>query len=125
LQYANIEFNPVAKEGILQSPGYYGYTFLYRRVAPNNSLQAGLVAGRTGLYLVELNPGNYYNSSFSINNGNDYCTSYLGQSGITAAQQNKNYWTSLGVTAISLAPNYGTKTISINNRNYFIIKVKP
>ena len=125
LQYANIEFNPVVREGSLQNPGYSGYNYIFRRVAPNNNLQAGLVAGRTGLYLMEINHGNYYGGSFNINNGNDFCTSYNGQSNIPVSQQNRNYWNLLGVTAISVAANYGSKTVSINNRNYFIFKVIP
>jgi hypothetical protein len=125
LQYANIEFNPVVREGSLQNPGYNGYNYIFRRVAPNNNLQAGLVAGRTGLYLVEINHGNYYGGSFNIYNGNDHCTSYNGQSAMPLSQQNRNYWTLLGVTAISIGSNYGSKTVSINNRNYFIIRVIP
>lgn len=126
LQYANIEFNPVVREGSLQSGGYYsGYNYVFRRTAPNNSLQAGLVAGRTGLYLVELNHGTYYGGSFSINNGSDFCTSYFGDANVPVAQQNRSYWSGLGVSAISMAPNYGIKTISLNKRNYFIFKVIP
>jgi hypothetical protein len=125
MQYAYIEFNPVVREGSLQTPGYYGYNYIFRRLAPNNTLQAGLVAGRTGLYIIDLAHGNYYGSSFQINNGNDYCTSYTGMSVLPIAQQNRNYWTTLGVTSISMAPNYGGKTISLSSSNYFIIKVIP
>jgi hypothetical protein len=125
LQYANIEFNPVVREGSLQTTSYLGYNYLFRRVAPNNSLQPGLVAGRTGLYIVELSHGLYYSNPFNVVNGNDYCTSYTGVSSIPVAQQNLGYWPGLGVTSISMAPNYGAKTISIDNRNYFIIKVIP
>lgn len=126
MQYAFIEFNPVVKDGNLQSPGYSGFNYNYRRLAPNNTLQAGFVPGRTGLYIIELMPGNYYNSgSFYIYNGNDYCTTYFGESALPLAQQNQGYWTTLGVSSISMAPNYGSKIITKGSRNYFIFKVIP
>lgn len=125
LQYANIEFNPIVTDGSLSQFGYNGYNYQYRRVAPNNSLRAGLVTGRTGLYLVELNPSNYVNSPFSIYNNNDYCTTYYGIASVPAAQQNSNYWTGLGVTAISTSSAYGSHTVSKNMRNYLIFRVIP
>jgi hypothetical protein len=126
MQYAYIEFNPVVREGSLQNPGYFGYNYNFRRVAPNNTLQAGLVAGRTGLYIIDLAHGTYYGGgSFQVNNGNDYCTTYFGQSAVPVSQQNRSYWSTLGVSSISLAPNYGAKTISLGSRNYFIFRVIP
>jgi hypothetical protein len=125
LQYANIEFNPVVIDGSLSQYGYTGYNFQYRRVAPNNSLKAGLVAGRTGLYLVELNPYNNASIPFYIYNGNDYCASYYGIASVPAAQQNSSYWTGLGVTAVSTSPVYGNHTVSKNMRNYLIFRVVP
>jgi hypothetical protein len=125
LQYANIEFNPVVTDGSLSQFGYNGYNCQYRRVAPNNSLRAGLVAGRTGLYLVELNPSSYINNPFYIYNTTDFCTTYYGIASVPAAQQNSSYWTGLGVTAVSTSPAYGNHTVSKNMRNYLIFRVVP
>jgi hypothetical protein len=125
LQYANIEFNPVVREGLLQYPGYMGYIYQYRRQSPNNTLIAGLVPGRTGLYLIELNPGTYIYSSFSVFNPGEQCATYYGVSNLPAAQQNKSYWNGLGVSALSTSINYGSHTVSINMRNYLIVKVIP
>jgi hypothetical protein len=125
LQYANIEFNPIVTEGSLSQYGYTGYNFLYKRVAPNNTLKAALVAGRTGLYLLELTPSTYVGNSVYFYNNNDYCTGYYGIDAVPAAQQNSNYWAGLGVTSISTSPAYGSHVISKNMRNYLIFKVVP
>ena len=102
-----------------------GYTYQYKRVAPNNTLVAGLVAGRPGLYLIELNHGNNIYYPFSIFNSADPCVTYYGQSSLPPNQQNKSYWNGLGVTALSTAAGYGSHTVSINMRNYLIVKVLP
>ncbi len=125
LQVANIEFNPVVREGLLQYPGYMGYIYQYRRQAPNNTLIAGLVPGRTGLYLIELNPGTYIYSSFTVYNPGDQCTTYFGVSNLPTVQQNRSYWNGLGVSALSTSVSYGSHTVSINMRNYLIVKVIP
>jgi hypothetical protein len=125
LQYANIEFNPVVTDGSLSQFGYNGYNFQYRRLATNNSLGAGLVAGRTGLYLVELNPSSYVNNPFYIYNTTDFCTTYYGVATVPATQQNSSYWTGLGVTAMSTSPAYGNHTVSKSMRNYLIFRVVP
>jgi hypothetical protein len=125
LQFANIEFNPIVIDGSLSQYGYTGYNFQYKRVAPNNNLKAGLVAGRTGLYLLELSPSTYVGNSNYFYNSNDYCTSYYGIGTIPPAQQNSSYWTGLGVTAVSTSPAYGNHTVSNNMRNYLIFRVVP
>jgi hypothetical protein len=125
LSYANIEFNPVVKEGKLLNPGYGGYNFEYKRVLPNNSLRAGLVAGRTGLYIIELNPGSNVYSPFYLYNTGDYCTTYHGQNNVIPVQQNSPHWSTLGVTSVSTGPAYGSRVISQNMRNYLIFKVIP
>ena len=128
LQYANIEFNPVVSEGQLQSNGYGGYNFLYKRTTGSNSLKVGFIAGRTGLYAMDcVNDRYYYNggSNFAIYKPNDYCNTYWGITNFSPVVQNRNYWDSIGVTAVSLAPNYGSVTISKNERNYFLFKVIP
>ncbi len=125
LQYANIEFNPIVIEGSMSQFGYNGYNYQYRRVAPNNILRAGLVAGRTGLYLIELNPSSYINNPFYIYNTNDFCTTYYGIASVPTNQQNSSYWTGLGVTSVSTSAAYGSHIVSKNMRNYLIFRVVP
>lgn len=126
LQYANVEFNPFVKEGQLQNIGFIGYPFLYKRLTGINSLKAGLIAGRTGLYVVQCHNTQYsYDVDITINNQTDNCTTYRGVTNFLPAEQNRNYWDSIGVTALSLAPNYGNITIAKSMRNYFFFKVVP
>lgn len=126
LQYANNEFNPLVIEGSLQNSAYSGYNFLYNRANSQNSLKIGFVAGRTGLYIMET-----MNQQYSLNNAatfikpGDQCTSYSGVSSFSEAEQNKNYWNTLGLTTISLPPNYGILSISKDMKNYFIFEVVP
>lgn len=127
LQYANIEFNPVVAVGQLQNNGYGSYSFLYKRTTAINSLRIGFVAGCIGLYAMDCSNSQYYynGGSLSIYKPNDYCTTYWGLTNFTPTEQNKNYWDSIGVAAVSLAPNYGNVTIAKNERNYFLFKVVP
>ena len=127
LQFANIEFNPFVEDGQLQNNGYGGYNFLYKRTSGLNTLKIGFIAGRTGLYIMHCNNDRYYysNSNFYLYQPNDYCTTYTGISNFLPVQQNKNYWDSIGVAAVSLTPTYGSTTISKNMRNYFFFKVIP
>jgi len=126
LQYANIEFNPVITEGLLQNLSYSGYNFLYKRTTALNTLKIGFVAGRTGLYVISSNNSLYSSGgSFSLIRGSDYCTTYYGITSFSLAEQNRNYWDSLGVTAVSLPSNYGGTVIAKNMRNYFFFKVIP
>jgi hypothetical protein len=126
LHYANIEFNPVVKEGSLNLPGYSGgYFFQYKRTTPDNKLKCGLVAGRTGLYMIELGHGTAIYSPFYIYNTTDFCTTYRGKTSIPLNQQNIGYWNSLGVTSISTEPAYGSHYIAKDQRNYLIFRVVP
>jgi hypothetical protein len=126
LQYANIEFNPVIKEGLLQPSPYIGYNFLYKRVTPQNTLKIGFVAGRTGLYVMSLTNSRYSSGGmFTLYKANDYCTTYWGITTIPANEQNKNYWDSLGVTAVSLPTNYGNTVITKAMYNYFYFRIIP
>lgn len=127
LQYANIEFNPVVAVGQLQNIGFGGYSFLYKRTTATNSLKIGFVAGRTGLYAMDCGNSRYYydGAALSIYKPNENCTTYWGLTNFAAIEQNKNYWDSIGVAAVSLAPNYGNTTISKSERNYFLFKVIP
>ena len=127
LQFANIEFNPVVNEGMLQYGIYNtGYVFLYRRTTALNTLKIGFVAGRTGLYVISAYNGKYISDgSFTLIKGTDYCTLYPGITTFPPAEQNKNYWDTLGVTTVSLPPNYGYKVISKSMHSYFFFRVIP
>lgn len=126
LHYANIEFNPIVREGSLNLPGYSGgYIFQYKRTAPDNKLKCGFVAGRTGLYMIELGHGTAIYAPFYIYNTGDFCTTYRGATAISPGQQNINYWSVLGVTSISTEPAYGSHVISRDQRNYLIVRVVP
>jgi hypothetical protein len=127
LQYANTEFNPVVKDGLLQHSAYStGYNFLYKRTTATNTLNIGFVAGRAGLYVMSFsNSRDNYAGMLTFYRPNDHCTTYWGISTIPAAQQNKNYWDTLGVTAVSLPTNYGGIAIAKNMRNYFFFRVIP
>lgn len=128
LQYANIEFNPYVEEGQLVNSSNGGYNYLYKRAAGTNSLKIGFIAGRPGLYAFDLSNDRY---SYMIGGGlalyasGDNCTTYWGVSNFNRQSQNLQYWDSLGVSAVSLSPNYGFGSISKNNRNYFLVKVIP
>lgn len=128
LQYANIEFNPIVKDGRLENLNQGGYIYKFRRNAPYNKLSAGLVAGRPGTYIIECIHSSYPYSgggNFQINNGTNTCISYLGKSTFNPAQQNLEFWNSLTTTNLSLLPDYGTHTIFKDYHNYFIIRVVP
>ena len=126
LQYANVEFNPFVREGQLQNIGIGGYVFLYKRLTALNSLKIGLIAGRSGLYVLQCRNSQYsYDNDITIYNQADACTTYRGVTNFLPAEQNRNYWDSVGVTALSLAPNYGNTTIAKSMRNYFFFKVVP
>jgi len=126
LQFANIEFNPVVMEGSLQNSAYSGYNFLYNRANALNSLKVGFVAGRTGLYIMESTNHRYFTGDVaSFIKPGDPCTTYYGISSFSEAEQNKNYWNALGMTTISLPPNYGSLSISKDMKNYFIFEIVP
>lgn len=128
LQYANIEFNPIVKDGSLENLNSGGYVYKFRRIAPYNKLAIGIVAGRPGTYIIECTHSTYPylgGGNFQIYNGNNTCISYFGKSTFSSGQQNLEFWNSLGTTNLSLASNYGNYNILKDSHNYFIIKVVP
>ena len=126
LQYANIEFNPVVTDGQLLNINYSGYNYLYKKVNASHTLKIGFVAGKPGLYAFECTNGRYsYDGGYSIYRPDDICTNFWGVTSFAAPQKNLQYWDSLGVSAVSLAGNYGSKSISRQSRNYFLLKVIP
>ena len=126
LLFANIEFNVVVKQGMLQNLAYSGYNFLYRRTTAHNSLEIGFVPGRVGQYIVFCTNNRFFAGGMAtFNKPNDQCTTYWGICSFPETQQNKNYWDALGVTSLSLPPNYGNIVISKNMRSYFLFNVIP
>jgi hypothetical protein len=128
LQYANIEFNPVLRDGSLENLNGSGYIYKFRRNLPYNKISAGLVAGRPGTYILECTHSTYPYSgggNFQVYNGNNTCISYLGKSTFPEDQQNLQFWDTLTTSSVSLMRNYGSHTILKESRNYFIIKVVP
>jgi|GEM_PF-3343032 len=127
LAYANIEFNPVVKDGVFANNSYYpGFQFQFRRNKPFNYLQAGLVAGKPGLYAIVLNHNNYIgNNNFYITPANNYCKQFIVNSSINASQQNQQYWDTLQVSSLPLQNSNGSTIITRNNTHYVLIKVVP
>lgn len=127
LAFANIEFNPVVKDGFFGSSYYSGFQFQFRRNAPYNYLQAGFIAGKVGLYAFVLNHGTYggAGSGFYISPSGDYCKQFFVNSSIASSQQNLNYWDTLQVSSLPLANSSGNAVINKSNSNYFLIKVVP
>jgi len=126
LQYANIEFNVAVKEGMLQTSAYAGYNFLYKRTTAHNTLKIGFIPGRAGPYIIFCTNNRYYNNGMAaFSRPNDQCTTYWGICSFPETQQNKNYWDVLGVSSLSLSPNYGNIIISKNMRSYFLFNVIP
>jgi hypothetical protein len=77
LQYANIEFNVVVKEGMLQTSAYPGYNFLYKRTTAHNTLKIGFIPGRAGPYIIFCTNNRYYNNGMAaFYRPNDQCTTY-------------------------------------------------
>lgn len=128
LQYANIEFNPVVRDGSLENVNTGGYIFKFRRVSPYNKVSAGLVAGRPGLYLIECNHSTYPyagGGNFQIYNGNNGCVSFWGKSEFPPGQQNIDLWNSFGSSSLSIPQNYGNQIVNESSRNYVLFKVVP
>ncbi len=122
LNYANIEFNPLVIEGQFQNYPNQGISLLYNRIEPLNRLRGSLVAGTKGLYLITVGANNSY-YSFYIYESNNPCTQYKGLSYIPEAQQQRQYWDSLGTSVLRLS---GANDQVISNKsdgNYFFIKV--
>jgi hypothetical protein len=119
LNYANIEFNPLVFEGQFQNYYSQGYGFLYNRNEPNNFLNGGLVAGRSGLYLCTVNTNNNY-YEFVIY---QTCNQYKVINNIPTSQQQKQYWDSLGVSVLRLNGNYNQEIAKKSDMNYFFVRV--
>ncbi|CAN5737304.1 hypothetical protein BH11BAC4_BH11BAC4_13920 [soil metagenome] len=121
LNYANIEFNPLVLEGQFLNNG--DLEIQYNRVLPYNRLQASLVPGSPGLYLVTLD--NNYSYGYQITEPNNHCDIYYGAFFIPENQQQKQYWDSLGTTSLMLAGTNGYEVANKNNRNCFFVKILP
>ncbi len=120
VNYANIEFNAVVSEGEFQHTPYQGFTFLYKRVQPYNRLNASLIPGVKGLYLVVLSSADY---GLFIREPNNYCDSYTAIHFIQETQQQKQYWDSLGTTALRLSGSNNYIVANKTDKNYFFLKV--
>jgi hypothetical protein len=122
LNYANIEFNPLVNIGQFQIYAGAGFSFTYQRNSPLNKLNISIVAGKVGLYLFKLS-----NNQYGINrvSDGDICTNYFEYLNFPVANQNNNYWDSIGVTKLSLASTSGYELAKKGDRDYFFVKVIP
>ncbi len=124
LSYANINFNPVVKDGAFVN-NYTGFPFLYRRNKPYNYLEVGFVAGRIGLYTISLSCSNYNGGSgLNIYNSSNYCKTFKAFTNVPIYQTNQQYWDSLNVSSLTL-PNFSNPLIQKGNSNYIIFRVIP
>ena len=125
LNYANIEFNPLVTEGYLQNSPNQGVSFLYNRVEPSNRLNASLVAGTPGLYLVTVSLSSSYYYLYFHDNSNR-CSQYYGVPFIPVVEQQRQYWDSLGTTSLRLIGGIDNQPVSNKqDNNYFFVKVNP
>lgn len=125
LNYANNEFNVLVENGNFENTGGTGFQFLFRRFEPINTLNVSLLPGRQGLYLIEVNHYNYsYSYGLNFYRENERCKSYTGVSNITIAEQQRQYWDTIGTTTLRLS-NANYELINKNNRNYFFVRVLP
>lgn len=123
LNYANIEFNPLVTEGYLQNSPNQGISYLYNRVEPANKLNASLVAGAPGLYLVSVAFSSSYYSLYFYDNTNR-CSQYFGVPFIPVVDQQRQYWDSLGTTSLRLIGSIDNQPVSNKqDNNYFFVKV--
>ncbi|MFN8247858.1 MAG: hypothetical protein U0T68_02795 [Ferruginibacter sp.] len=127
LNYANNEFNAYISTGAFDNSYGSGYAIIYQRQQPYNRLSASLVPGQPGLYIVTVGIGEYAGTSnygYYINNGRDLCKTHIGELLIPAAEMQKQYWDSLGVSSLALS-NSSYYTVQKNDANYFFMKVLP
>ena len=124
LNYANVEFNPLVIEGLFQNGPTQGINILYNRVEPYNRLKAALVAGRPGLYLISFNNADSYYGYTGYYNESAQCTNYITKNIIPRAQQQIQYWDSLGTTSLYLSGNPSNEVANKNGRDYFFVKVQ-
>jgi hypothetical protein len=127
LNYANNEFNAVLKTGSFENAYGSGYAMKYKRLQPFNTLEGSLVPGHAGLYMVTVGLGEYGASStygYYLNNGSDPCTTHIGECFVGTAQQQTQYWDSLGVSALSLS-SASYIVAKRGDPGYFFVKVAP
>jgi hypothetical protein len=121
LNYANVEFNNIVMDGTLENSPSQGYTFLYRRQQPNNTLKVSFVPGFRGLYLFVLRNSSTF--GLNINEPDNKCAYYAPLAFINQSQQQTNYWDSLGTTSLRLS---GSNSFAVANKiekNYFFVRV--
>jgi hypothetical protein len=124
LSYANINFNPVVKDGAFVNY-YSGFPFLFRRNKPFNYVEVGFVVGRVGLYAITLNNGSYSGGGgINIYDRNNYCRNFRGLTHIPINQSNQQYWDSLNVSSLTL-PNFSRTIINKANNDYILFRVVP
>jgi hypothetical protein len=123
LNYANIEFNPIVIEGQFQNGPTQGINIMYNRIEPYNRLKAALVAGRPGLYLISFSNADSYYGYYNYMNESNHCTSYITKNIIPRAQQQIQYWDSLGTTSLYLSGNSSYEIANKNGSDYFFVRV--
>lgn len=120
LNYANVEFNMIVNDGMLENSPSQGYTFLYRRSQPFNRLSVSFVPGFRGLYLFVVSNTSY----FEITEPNNDCAYYAPLSFIDETRQQRQYWDSLGgITSLRLAGSNSFVVANKADRNYFFVRV--
>lgn len=125
MNYANIEFNPIIKDGSFYNYYSSGFAYNFRRNKPYNYLKVGFIAGKVGMYIISMNNGNnYYYDYLSIYSSNDYCKTFYGLSYVPPTQRNLNYWDTLQVSSLGIA-NGQSSHITKNSNNYILFKVIP
>ncbi|MFT3910374.1 MAG: hypothetical protein QM737_13200 [Ferruginibacter sp.] len=126
LNYANIEFNYLVNTGTIQNSGGTGINILFERNQPYNTAGISFVPGYAGLYLIKTEANNGYSGYgyAQFYSGTNYCNSFIGEFEIPEADQNKQYWDSLGITSLALE-NSSSYLINKTDRDYFFVKVNP
>ena len=125
LNYASNEFNVLVQTGSFQNTGGTGFEITYNRVQPFNKLEATIVPGHPGLYLVTTNPFIYsVNYDLEVFDHSNVCTNYKCFADILPTQQQRQYWDSLGTTTLRPA-NSNYRYINKDDSYYFFVKVLP
>jgi hypothetical protein len=124
LSYANINFNPVVKDGAFLNY-YSGFPFSYRRNSPYNYLEVGFVVGKVGLYAIALGNNSYSSGTvLNVYDKDNYCKNYSGFASVPINQSNQQYWDSLNVSSLTL-PNFSSTIIRKGNNDYLFFRVVP
>jgi hypothetical protein len=122
LNYANVEFNIIVNDGMLENSPSQGYTFLYRRTQPFNRLNVSFVPGFRGLYLFVFRNTSYF--GLNIKEPNNDCAYYNPISFMDETRQQKQYWDSLGgISSLRLAGSNSFVVANKADRNYFFVRV--